>query len=428
MCIKTGGASVQNDEKIILKLAKECAAAFCEAGGIGCTVTNTGGEVLAESGYGLSACEICTAAKVKKEQCKETHIYGMAQAERFGGKYIYFCQMGLACFVSPIFAGEGGAARITAGPLLMVDIQDYIDCELAQMEGLTSIEREQVIRLLHKLPNVPVQKVNSLSTLLFMATGFMNNIYEANRMLSAQEDGAIQGQVSAYITQLKGGEGTKPYPFDTERNLLNCVASADRQGAQKHLNELFGYIFFSSGGKFEAAKARIYELLVLISRTAIDSGADSAYTLELTQSYMNTIANLTTADELCNWLAQALNKFVDSIFGYMDEKHADVMRKADMYLRAHCTEKIRLEDVANMVYLSPAYFSRIFKREKGETFTKYVNRLRIEKSKPLLLKPEMRMSDIAQMMGFEDQSYYTKVFKSVTGVSPLRYKEAKGRI
>ncbi len=419
---------MQNDGDLILKLAKECAEAFCDAGGIGCAVTDTSGRVLAENGYGLASCEICAAANIKKEQCRQTHIYGMSQAERFGGKYIYFCHMGLACFVSPIFGQEGGAAKITAGPLLMVDIQDYIDGELAQMVDLTNADREKVIRLLHKLPNVPAQKINSLSTLLFMATGFMNNIYEANRMLSAQEGDAIQGQVSAYISQLKGAQGAKPYPFDTERNLLNCVASADRQGAQKYLNELFGYIFFSSGGKLSTAKARIYELLVLISRTAIDSGADSAYTMQLTQGYLDTITNLTTPDALCTWLAGALNKVMDNVFSYIDVKHADVMRKADMYLRANCTEKIKLEDVASMVYLSPAYFSRIFKREKGETFTKYVNRLRIEKSKPLLLQPEMRMSDIAQMMGFEDQSYYTKVFKSVTGVSPLRYKEAKGRI
>ncbi len=409
-------------------MSKECARAFSVAGDIGCTVTDTSGHVLIENGYGCASCEICSAANIKKEQCTQTHLYGMAQAERFGGKYIYFCHMGLTCFVSPIFAQEGGAAKITAGPLLMVDIQDYIDCELAQMEQLSRKEREDVIRLLHKLPNVPVEKVNSLSTLLFMATSFMNNIYEAGRMLHAQDEDAIQGQVSAYITQLKSEESSKPYPFDTERELLNSVASADRQNAQKHLNEIFGYIFFSSGGEFKAAKARIYELLVLISRTAIDSGADPSGTLELTQGYLDAIPSLTTPDALCTWLVDALDKFMDNVFGYIDIKHADVIRKADMYLRAHCTEKVKLEHVASLVYLSPTYFSRIFKREKGEQFSKYLNRLRIEKSKPLLLKQGMKMSDIAQMVGFEDQSYYTKVFKSITGVSPLRYKEAKGRI
>ncbi len=419
---------MQNDQELIFKMTNECAQAFSTVGGLGCTVYDLSGNVISESGYGCSACEICAEAKIKKEQCAKINIYSMEQSERFGGKYIYFCNMGLTCFVSPIFAQEGGAAYITAGPILMVDIQEYIDYELAQMENLNRQEKESVIRLLHKIPYIPVEKVNSLSTLLFMSTGFINNIYKASSMLQTQDDSAIQGQVSAYITQLKGQTAKKPYPFDKERELLNSVASSDRKNAQKHLNEIFGYIFFSSGGDLAAVKARIYELLVLISRTAIDSGADPAYTLNLTQGYMDTIPSLNTPDTLCTWLVGAMNKFMDNVFSYIDIKHADVMRKADMYLRENCTQKIKLEDVANIVYLSPSYFSRIFKREKGETFTKYVNRLRVEKSKPLLLKPNMKMSDIAQIMGFEDQSYYTKVFKSITGVSPLKYKETKGRI
>ncbi len=419
---------MQNSKDSSIKNIKECAQAFSLASGIGCTITDKQGNVLSESGYGYASCEICKAANKNKENCIQAHKYGLIQAERFGGKYVYFCQMGLTCFVSPIFAKEGSAAKITAGPLLMVDTQDYIDYELAQMLQLTEKEKNEVKVLLPKLPFAPVEKVESLSTLLFLSTGFINNVYEANRMLQMQDDDAMQGQVSAYITQLKTEQDKKPYPFETEKELLNSVENADRQSAQMHLNELFGFLFFSSGGELGALKARIYELLVLISRSAINSGADSEYTLKLMQSYQDEISSLKTPDSLCTWLVDAMNKFMDNIFSYNGVKHVDVISKADMYLRAHCTEKVSLEEVAFEVSLSPSYFSRVFKREKGETFSKYVNRLRIEKSKNLLLSSDVKMSDIAQMMGFEDQSYYTKVFKSITGVSPLRYKEAKGRI
>ena len=81
--------------------------------------------------------------------------------------------------------------------------------------------------------------------------------------------------------------------------------------------------------------------------------------------------------------------------------------------------------MARRVYLSPAYFSRVFKQEMGESFTAYLNRVRIEHSCALLRQKQLRLVDIALMVGFEDQSYFTKVFKKITGISPLCYREGK---
>ncbi len=409
-------------------LSFECAKAFSNVSGIGCTVSGARGNIISECGYGCASCEICTVAGIKKDKCIQTQNYGMEQAERFGGKYIYFCHMGLTCFVSPIFGKEGDAAKITAGPLLMVDRQEYIEYELQQMSDLTQKNRADVIALLQKLPVVPVEKVESLSTMLFMQTGFINNALQTEKMLEKQSSSKVQGQISSFIAQLKSENNAAPYPFEVENELLNCVANGDKLQAQKLLNELFGHIFFVSGANIDTTKARINELLVLMSRAAVNSGANVESTLQTTQDYLQIIPTLNTTDALCNWLAGVTNEFINSAFNYTDVKHVNIMRKADIYMRENCTSKIMLEDVAKHVYLSPTYFSRIFKQEKGESFTKYINRLRIEKSKPLLLQQNMRMSDIAQVIGFEDQSYFTKVFKNITGVSPLTYRQLCGRI
>ena len=83
--------------------------------------------------------------------------------------------------------------------------------------------------------------------------------------------------------------------------------------------------------------------------------------------------------------------------------------------------------MARRVYLSPAYFSRVFKEETGEAFTAYLNRVRIDRSKELLRHKSIRLTDIALLVGFEDQSYYSKLFKKLEGISPLRFRESKGR-
>lgn len=88
------------------QLADECARAFSASTGLGCTVSDTSGKILFEHGPGCGSCGLCRAAGLPAENCIRAHHYGMVEAERFGGKYIYFCPFGLTCFVSPIIGEE----------------------------------------------------------------------------------------------------------------------------------------------------------------------------------------------------------------------------------------------------------------------------------------------------------------------------------
>ena len=75
------------------------------------------------------------------------------------------------------------------------------------------------------------------------------------------------------------------------------------------------------------------------------------------------------------------------------------------------------------MYLSKSYFCRIIKDELGCTFTEYVNRIRVERSKTLLRSSGMSIAEIACAVGFDDQSYYTRIFKKQVGVAPGKFRE-----
>ena len=64
----------------------------------------------------------------------------------------------------------------------------------------------------------------------------------------------------------------------------------------------------------------------------------------------------------------------------------------------------------------------------GETLFSYINRVRVEKSKTLILNEAVSLADVGSLCGFEDQSYFSKVFKSITGVSPKKFQERRGKI
>ena len=64
----------------------------------------------------------------------------------------------------------------------------------------------------------------------------------------------------------------------------------------------------------------------------------------------------------------------------------------------------------------------MFRKETGQTISAYVSHIRIEKSKALLRQPGVPIAEIAGLCGFEDQSYFTKVFKNVTGETPQQFR------
>jgi AraC-like DNA-binding protein/ligand-binding sensor protein len=413
-----------------LKLAIECSNAYSGSTGLGCMVLGADGEVLHEVGYNCSNCTVCSMMEIDRDGCAKVHAYGTGEAERFGGKYVYFCPIGLNYFVSPIVGLKASAAKVTVGPFLMTDLDDFIDYDLKNLRGMDNEKVKELLPALREIPYVEPSRVNSLSTLLFMAVGFINNVSATNRMLDNQASDFIQGQVNDYIIKLKIGanqEELPQYPFDVERDLLESVTNSDRPKAQRLLNELLGHIFFATGGDFQRIKSRIYELLIMLSRAAVDAGASPEHTFQLTHDFFTKSQDITNIDNLCFSLTKITNKFIESIFAFSDVKNVNVIHKALQFMHQNYYDKVSLSSVSQVVDLTPSYFSKLFKKEMGCNFNVYMNMIRIEKSIALLKNGNLTLSNIATAVGFEDQSYFTKVFKRVTGVSPNHFMRTRGR-
>ena len=93
-----------------------------------------------------------------------------------------------------------------------------------------------------------------------------------------------------------------------------------------------------------------------------------------------------------------------------------------LYISEHFSNPLTLEEVAAYVHLHPSYFSTLFKSSTGSSFKEYLNMVRIEESKRLLSNTDYSIIDIAVAVGFEDQSYFSKVFKKYTGLTPKQFR------
>ncbi len=99
-----------------------------------------------------------------------------------------------------------------------------------------------------------------------------------------------------------------------------------------------------------------------------------------------------------------------------------IVQKAVYYIDDHFRESLKLEHVASYVGLNPSYFSTIFKRELKINFSNYLTQKRIEEACRLLLQSNHSLSDIAAEVGFENQSYFSQIFRDHTGMSPREYR------
>lgn len=93
------------------------------------------------------------------------------------------------------------------------------------------------------------------------------------------------------------------------------------------------------------------------------------------------------------------------------------------FIKNNLDKNIKLEEVAFLCSMSVSHFSKIFKSEVGKTFKDYLNAKRIEKAKYLLRESNNPVSTIAYSLGFEDTSYFTKIFKKYVTITPSKYKE-----
>lgn len=99
------------------------------------------------------------------------------------------------------------------------------------------------------------------------------------------------------------------------------------------------------------------------------------------------------------------------------------LRSLLLYLQNHCQERIYLEDAAGLLHMSPKYFCTYFKATFGTGFIDYVNRLRIERACHLLTASALSVMEIGFECGFENFSYFIKLFKKHTGQTPRSYRQ-----
>jgi AraC-like DNA-binding protein/ligand-binding sensor protein len=359
--------------------------------------------------------------------CDEMHVNAIKEAHRFGGSHIYMCDLGFMFWTSPIYLEGSYAGSLLGTGFLGIDRQEV-------SQGLSVITRGELAEeeLNHHPAKYPLgqsKKIKALAELLLVLAEYLstgNEEYHKILKRRAEQQFDLSNQIAELKKQYPQEQLTPGYPLDKERQLLAAIKRGDNTMGRRILNELLAVLLFSNPDHFKSIQFRTIELVVLLSRANVTPGNSEEILLERNNYYLACIQEAKSIEELTDILHTIVDRMAGDIFSFQGVRHAAALRKAERYIWDNYTRRISLQEIAGISGLSAPYFSTIFKEEVGENLSSYLNRLRVEKASHLLTETDLSLSDIAGSCGFEDQSWFSKIFKSYTGISPGKYRSHGG--
>ena len=356
-----------------------------------------------------------------RDRCIAERRRAVEIAAQTGQSFITICHAGIVLVCVPVVNTD----RIYGGmffgrclwepvtPMLVRDVE-------RRLAGLRTAPHG-IIATLRDLPVVRGRQIHNaaefLFDLLYEVGGFDARVIRWRRQRSKQ-----QSEIGEFIQQRKKLDTEWQYPLQSERALLQKVKIGDRTGAKEILNSILGTILFKDIGDLGILKARLLELLSVLSRAAVEGGVDVETMLEKNLTFVNKVMGIDNQEDLCAWISTALNEFIELVYSSQDARKISQISPAINYIDANHDKPMTLAEIARASHLSVSRLAHVFKEQMGITVIDYVTSVRIERAKHLLLATDQSCTAICFEVGYNNQSYFTRTFKAVVGMTPRQFR------
>ncbi|MCF0242702.1 MAG: response regulator [Treponema sp.] len=168
-------------------------------------------------------------------------------------------------------------------------------------------------------------------------------------------------------------------------------------------------------------KFQIIELLVNVK--TITKEINKEFDDSPFESSFSEISKADSVSEVSDYVTKRLIDAVSFLNKSINEKENPVIKKVCDYINLHLSSDFSLEDAAQDAGISPFYLSKLFKEEMNDTFVNYVTNMKMKKASRLLLETEMSIKEITAATGYNDQNYFSKIFKNKFDSTPSEYRK-----
>ncbi|MUT68262.1 response regulator [Paenibacillus sp. NEAU-GSW1] len=201
-----------------------------------------------------------------------------------------------------------------------------------------------------------------------------------------------------------------------EESRFRRLVEEDEAGAQAYLEQLWKKA--DAEGVTENEVRKLYFRLLTLMNSCFPSIPETGargytpYELLLQEERLYGLHEL-----LIHYLQQCLTHNQST-----DDRNQSYAEQASEIIMNHYAEDLSLQSVANQINVNPSYLSRIFKQETGSNFVSFLTRVRMDRAQHFLKGKNMKVYEVAEMVGYPNTAYFSKLFKKVTGATPEEYR------
>lgn len=211
--------------------------------------------------------------------------------------------------------------------------------------------------------------------------------------------------------------------YETEQKLLQSLSRGLIQEATIALGTINGQIRATlAKDQVRSLKNSLIGTCTLFTRAIITGGVHPENAFDLSDVFILQIEETNDVVSLKELEYEMLYSFLETLNNEKKPSYNAIVNKTILFIHNEILNHLSLEHIASNVKVHPYYLSKLFKEQVGITITEYITRKRIEDSKYFLLHSELPILNIAIVLGFCNQSYYTKLFKSYNEITPLQFR------
>lgn len=223
-------------------------------------------------------------------------------------------------------------------------------------------------------------------------------------------------------SRIEEQSGKEEQIMDFEQ-VLNLIKKKDKAGILHYIKRIFEELAACRTLNADSLYQMKQEMIQVVYSDLMQQGiqATRLFHDELSRRLSERAVDSTV--DMVRWI----NYMLEKTFRYEEEieKSMTIIDKIQAYVKEHYAENIGRNEVAAVFYLTPEYLAKLYKKKTGINLKDYINEYRIERAKELLRKGEANVSDVAFAVGFDNFSYFSTLFKKVTGVSPRTWQKSE---
>lgn len=324
-----------------------------------------------------------------------------------------------------IFNNELFRGTILVGPFVSYSICDKRINGIINDTRSFSI-RDKMFHYYQSLPNIKHETVLNMGILIFHT---FNNILLSPETVNTKNKELFKSQESNQEVNMIISNKLQNHMIQHDRQFEKQILNIVKEGKVTELDnfqmmkEEEDASVLSKSSHMRSVKNHIITLITLVSLAAIDGGLDHEIAITLRDEFILQLEDLNSIKETRKLARTVLYTYTEKVLQIKNEGYSKTIANCVNFINKNIYENITLNDLSEMIDLSPKYLSVLFKKEVGMTISKYIQKAKIEEAKKLLSYSSNTILDISSLLNFTDQSYFTKIFKKYVGVTPKVYRE-----